>query len=162
MSNTSAIRVSISRALSESEKEWIRDLVRSGERTIAFTDWNGFTYKWTTYPFHIRLSQRGKFWIHSDTVESRRLYRIFLRFLEGNFVNVHPTAVRTFSSIAVTRDKGSVIEDIFEEQAIKRGWKKKANQEMTVVIEDVDWAKEREMWQDEGTEEWEVVGLVDV
>lgn len=107
MSGTT-IRVSVQRALSESEKEWIRELdsFRPGE-TLAFTEWNGMTYRWTRYPFYIRLSKRQKFWLHSEDVSSRRLYKLFLKFLEDNFVNLHPVAVRTMSE--GSKDTGEVM-----------------------------------------------------
>lgn len=161
MSKTSAIRVSVTRALSESEKEWVRDLIRVDTGTVAFTNWNGFTYRWTKYPFHIRLSRRGKFWLHSNVVEARRLYWMFVKnFLNNNFVNIHPTAVRTFSSIAANKDQGEIIEDIFEEEAIRRGWKAPPVVDPYYCAACGGPCRDEE--NDAEEEDWEVVGLVDV
>lgn len=159
MSKTSAIRVTVSRHLSESEKEWVRSIFRVQDQSVAMTNWDGLTYKWTQYPFHVRLSKRGKFWVHSDTVEARRLYHLFLRFLENNFVNVHPTAVRTFSSIPSTKDGGWMIDDVFAEEAQRRGWISPEN--VTDLMDEIDCPDTSQCDIHGHGDVWEVVGLVD-
>lgn len=72
------IRVSLSRELSHAEKEFIRSLGKD---------------------YYIRLSGSGKLYIDSWVADSRELFDGAREWLEDNFVNVFPTAVRTFREL---------------------------------------------------------------
>lgn len=147
----STIRVSVQRALSHSEKEWIAfDGQGLKSETIMFTQWDGVHYKFTVYPFTVRISARGKFWLHSDTLDSRGLYYAFLTFLEDNFVNIHPIAVRTFSDSASPK-KSAVQRD--------RPIRQEAMEEVDLSEEETEALDEILRWEESKKKEVEEVDL---
>jgi hypothetical protein len=72
------IRLSLSRPFTYAEKEYIRDMGRQS---------------------HIRLSRNGKLYVSSEITDSRDLYFQTRLWLEDTFVNIFPTAVRTFREL---------------------------------------------------------------
>lgn len=94
------IRVTLSRPLSHSELEWLREACkqRFHGKTIS-AEFNGSTYRVSALPFRVRLSEAGRLYAESHENDSRLLYSRLTHWIENSFVNVHPIAVRTFREL---------------------------------------------------------------
>lgn len=88
----SRIRIQLSRPLTYAEREKLTtDHHTVGARlNVARNTVNGFLFK-------LRVSPNGTHvWVDADT-PSRLLYEVVAAALDAHFVNVYPTAVRTFT-----------------------------------------------------------------
>lgn len=91
----SRIRIQLSRPLTYAEREKLTtDHHTVGARLNVARNINGFLFK-------LRVSPNGTHvWVDADT-PSRLLYEVVAAALDAHFVNVYPTAVRTFTEYHV-------------------------------------------------------------
>ncbi len=103
------IKVSLSRPLSESEKQyWADDIAKhgfvtsKGETRTMILRWEPHTgcYRADFRKARFRLSANEQVYAESNMMGSVRLFDHVSELLEEYFVNIHPTAVRTLRELA--------------------------------------------------------------